>query len=440
MLRCPIRQLLAALAATAALALSASAIAFTAPPFPRLAAVQNGGSANYGNTSYQDQLAKMTVLLFGYWPGGTWDGESMETIVKTIKGKNPDALVFLYTEIDELPTSGTDWSSTLGNEVNSMHWWLYANGTPVTSFYSSSYDTVNTSPYTRKDSSGNDSVAWFAKWYAKNFYGPNPAIDGLFMDNVFAKPRVSGDWYNDGVVLQPSDSRAQAAIQAGYEGYFSVLRQQMPGKYQIGNIASWMVSVPSVPTGYKDMLNGGLLEGVIGTSYATESWGGWAAMMKEYDTALQVTSAPNLVVFDQWGDPTDYQSFRYGFASVLMNNGYYAFTGSTTRYNSLVWFDEFNVKLGNAVTSPPTAAWQSGVWRRDFTNGIALVNPKGNGPRTVSLGGTFVKIKGTQAPTVNSGQTVTTVTLQDRDGIILLRQTPFTQPAAPSGVTVGPTS
>jgi hypothetical protein len=68
-----------------------------------------------------------------------------------------------------------------------------------------------------------------------------------------------------------------------------------------------------------------------------------------------------------------------------------------------------------------TASWQSGVWRRDFDNGIVLVNPKGNGAQTVSLGGSFTKLIGTQAPTVNDGSTVTSVTLADRDGIILKR-------------------
>src|SRR6185312_12332296 len=103
--------------------------------------------------------------------------------------------------------------------------------------------------------------------------------------------------------------------------------------------------------------------------------------------------------------------------------------------NGVVWFDEYNAKLGTATTVPPTSAWQKGVWRRDFTNGIALVNPKGNGAQTVQLGGTFVKLKGSQAPTVNSGQTVTSVTLQDRDGIILLRQAPLKQPMAPPGIS-----
>jgi Hypothetical glycosyl hydrolase family 15 len=442
MSRHEIRSLAAAFAAVAALAFSANAFAFYPPPFPRLAGVQNGGSANYGIPSYQDQLAKMSVLLLGDWPGASWDGQSMASIVRTIKAKNSDELVFLYTDMDALKLTGADSVSALRAQVNAMNWWL--NTGPATgavqSFFGHGEYTINTSPYTRKNASGDDSVTFFAKWDASNYYTPNPAIDGLFMDNVFAVPRVAGDWYGDGKVLQPSDPRAQAAVQAGYEEYFGTLRGLMPGKYQIGNIGSWWTAAAAVPAGYTDMLNGGLLEAIIGQSYSTESWGGWQTMMKEYDGAMEATRTPNLVIFNQWGQPTDYQAFRYGFASCLMNDGYYAFSGDATGYDSMVWFDEYDTKLGYATGSPPTGPWQKGVWRRDFTNGIALVNPKGNGPQTVTLEQPFVKIKGTQDPKVNNGQTVTSVTLQDRDGIILLRKTPLEQPRAPTAVDAGGSS
>ena len=59
------------------------------------------------------------------------------------------------------------------------------------------------------------------------------------------------------------------------------------------------------------------------------------------------------------------------------------------------------------------------MWRRDFDNGIVLVNPSGNGAKTVNLGGTFRKLSGTQPG--NNGAIVTSVTLADRDGIILSR-------------------
>ena len=96
---------------------------------------------------------------------------------------------------------------------------------------------------------------------------------------------------------------------------------------------------------------------------------------------------------------------------------------------------ELDQNLGTGQTVP-TAAWQKGVWRRDFDNGIVLVNPKGNGPQTVTLETSYIKIKGAQDPVTNNGQTVTTVTLKDRDGIILLRPTPVTRPATPTGFSV----
>lgn len=426
--------------AAAALTLSASAFAFTPPPFPRLGGVENGGQANYNDTAYESALSKLSVMILKYWPGLAPGGESMDSIINAIKAKNPNALVFFYTDMDAMTLSGTDSRSSLRNEINAMKWWLYsgANFTnPVPSFYGHSEYTINSSPYTPKDSSGDDSVDFIAKWYASNYYKPNPAVDGFFMDNVFVQPRVAGDWYNNGVVLQASDPKAAAALQAGYEGYFTRLRQLMPGKYQIGNIGSWGRSGGAVPSGYLDMLNGGLLEAIIGQSYSVETWGGWKAMMKQYDTAMQATSAPKLVIFNQWGNPTDYQSFRYGLTSCLMNDGYYSYTSTSVGYSGVEWFDEYNAKLGQATSPPPTGPWQKGVWRRDFANGIALVNPKGNGPQTVTLGQSFVKIKGTQDPSVNNGQTVTQVTLQDRDGIILLRKSPLQQPKAPTGVTIG---
>lgn len=437
------RQGLAAVAATAALALSASAFAFTPPPFPRIAGVQYGGPFDYNDSTYQAALAKQSITLLNYWSGMAPGGESMDSIVKAIKAINPNDLVILYVESDyQSPTGASDDAAiTLKNKLNAMKWWLYPDtsfSSPVPSLNSSTWYTINNTPYTPKDSNGDDSIDWITKWLVSTDYGQVPDIDGLFMDNVFVKPNVAGDWYRDDQVLQPSDPRAQAALQAGYERYFSLVRQLMPGKYQLANVATWAEDgQPAVPAGYKDMVDGGLLEDMLGNSSAIESWDGWQKMEDQYYAVMADVNAPKLVIFNQQGNPSDYQSMRYGLASCLMNDGYYSFTDSSKGYSGVVWFDEYNANLGMPTSPPPTSAWQNGVWRRDFTNGIALVNPKGNGTQTVQLGGTFVKIKGTQDPSVNNGQTVTSVTLQDRDGIILLRQSPLEQPKAPTGVSIG---
>lgn len=440
MIRNTFRHAVAVLAAVIGLAAGASAFAFTPPPFPRIAGVQYGAPFDYNEPAYRAELAKQSITLLNFWPGMEPGGESMQSIVAAIKAINPNDLVFLYAESDyqTLTASSGDAWTPLVNKLNAMRWWLYSDSSlqdAVQSADNGADDTINNTPNTPKDSSGEDSIDWITHWLVSEYTSAAPDIDGLFMDNVFVRPNVAGDWYRDGTVLQPSSASAAAALQSGYERYFSLVRQLMPGKYQLGNVATWGQNT-AVPGGYVGMANGGLLEGIIGASWSIETWGGWQEMMNQYNSVMAAMAAPKLVIFSQYGSPTDYQSFRYGFASCLMNDGYYSFTNPSAGYSGVVWFDEYNANLGQAVSTPPTAAWQKGVWRRNFTNGIALVNPNGNGPQTVQLGGTFVRIKGTQDPAVNSGQTVTSVTLQNRDGLILLRQAPLEQPKAPTGLSI----
>ncbi|MGH8217524.1 MAG: putative glycoside hydrolase, partial [Steroidobacteraceae bacterium] len=218
--------------------------------------------------------------------------------------------------------------------------------------------------------------------------------------------------------------------------YFKDIRQLMPGKYQIGNIGNWADATSPIPE-YQGMADGGVLEAYIGASYSYEGWAGWQAMMSRYHAIMGMVNAPKLVIFDVHGSVTDYATMRYGLTSTLMDDGYYCFTDMAHEYSSVPWFDEYNAHLGAAVTPPQTGAWQKGVYRRDFANGIALVNPKGNGTQTVTLETAFVKLKGSQAPSVNDGSTVTQVTLKARDGIILLRKPPTHQPNAPTEFTGG---
>jgi Hypothetical glycosyl hydrolase family 15 len=443
MIRHSIRHTLAAVAAVGAFAACGSAHAFTPPPFPRIAGVQYGSPFDYNDPTYQSQLEKQAITILQYWPGEAPGDESMQSIVQAIKSVNPNELVFLYTNSDEGWTSGDNSVARAAetSQLNSQKWWLYTStsfSSAVPSFYGDAGGyTINNTPYTPKDSQGDDSIDWLTKWYTSTYVGQVPNVDGLFMDNVFTQPRVSGDWYRNGTVLAPTDPKAEAAIQAGYERWFQLAHQLLPGKYEIGNVATWFEPGQAAPpAGYSGMADGGLIEGAIGASWSIETWAGWPALMTQYTDVMQAMNAPKLVIFNEYGSSTDYQSMRYGLATCLMNDGYFSFTDqSNGGYGGTTWFDEYNANLGQETSQPPTAAWQKGVWRRDFTNGIALVNPKGNGPQTVQLGGTFVKLKGSQDPSVNNGQTVTSVTLQDRDGIILLRQSALQQPKAPTSVS-----
>jgi hypothetical protein len=171
---------------------------------------------------------------------------------------------------------------------------------------------------------------------------------------------------------------------------------------------------------------------------SVNGWGSWQLMMERYHKSMTLVNEPKLIILGHLGDPKNYRVMRYGLASTLMNDGYYDFCPNDGKwgYTQVAWFDEFDVNLGKAVSPPSKTAWQSGVYKREFENGIALVNPRGNGARTVDLGADFRKIAGKQDPAVNNGQVVRRVTLQDRDGIILMRLNAVKKPMPPSSLSV----
>lgn len=420
---------------------SSVAYAMDPPPYPRLGTMLFGTPSNFDDPTLQSNIAKTSIALFSYWPG--WQsntGKTFQQEMAALKAANPNIQLAVYSQIDSIPQNAT--YAPVVSKLNSQNWWLYPSGTsgsPVPNFWTGGggpFLQINTTLFPVADSGGHRYLDWFAGWYYSNFMAPNPALNSVYIDNVFVQPKATGDWNLDGAADNPSDPTVQHWVHLGYNAYFSSLRALMPNAMLIGNIAGWGPASADI-TDYKGKLNGGLIEGLLGFSWSPEAWGGWQEMMSEYRKEINALAAPNLAMFAMVGSPTDYQTMRYALTSCMMDNGYFTFNSSDS-YNDVPWFDEYNANLGAATSSPSTSAWQKGVYRRDFVNGIALVNPKGNGSQTVTLETTYKRINGSQVPSVNNGQSVTTVTLQDRDGIILLRLQAAKVPKAPSSVTLSP--
>jgi len=222
-------------------------------------------------------------------------------------------------------------------------------------------------------------------------------------------------------------------------------------------------------------LNGGLLEPAVGIAGAPEGWGApnyVATVEQYYKYTMDSLAAPKLLIFEDRVakdgsdsiDASTYRPARYGIALCLMNNGYYDPNNTqsphTYALNDMRWFDEMSVYngAGQAINSANVnaglgylgaplnntqgavqtgARWTGtghgsmGVWAREFEGGIAIVNPRGNGSVTITVGASgtdlnntaWKRISGTQDSAVNSGADVTSnITLADRDAIILLRK------------------
>jgi hypothetical protein len=414
--------------------------ALAADEYPRLGAYAISSPHDYYTTAYKQDLAKVQVSVINYYPGwGTSQNASLDSIARDVKSRNPKTRVFAYTLGESLQIPGNTVWLPYRSAVDTEKWWLYSAGTAgsrVLSDYGKEYYVLNISSQGRKNSSGQNFASWFSNYVYNTYARTNPSLDGIFTDNVFWKPRRDGDWNGDGKIDSQNNATVQSWYRAGYRQYLNSLKAKMPGKLQMANVADWGLT-QSVTTEYNQQWNGGVLENVIGASYSLEGrTGGWPAMMAQYRKTMAALAPPKLLIFQQRGSPTDYQAMRYGLGACLMDDGYYYFTDASKGNYRVPWFDEFDAKLGPATSPPQASAWKSGVYRRDFQNGIALVNPRGNGPRTVTLDGEFVKLKGSQAPSVNDGATVRQVTLKDRDGIILMRKSPTRRPAAPGGVSI----
>jgi 5-hydroxyisourate hydrolase-like protein (transthyretin family) len=100
---------------------------------------------------------------------------------------------------------------------------------------------------------------------------------------------------------------------------------------------------------------------------------------------------------------------RYVLSFRQVGNQNTALNLQVGREDTTVWFDSLYVFTGSA-----------NVFRRDFENGIVLANASPL-PKTIELGGTFRKIRGSQDTNINDGTNVTKVTLNGYDGVLLIR-------------------
>jgi hypothetical protein len=391
--------------------------------WPRLAGTKYGPPHAYGDPTMQAQLAKLDYLFIDFFPN--WGStDKMRAALKGIKEKNPDIIILDYV-MQETISQQLARLQPLRDISMRKHGGCTGKAGPgprwSPALATLSRPTLRTpSP---RDANGDRWNTWFAKHVYRSLWSKVPELDGTFTDNVFWKPRVNGDWDRNGTTDSHEDKSIYPTFRAGMMRHLHQIRALVPGKIVAGNIGDWGRPETTVPE-YAGQLDGGLLEHYIGATWSHEGvdlngkfngWGSWDRMMAAYRKVMSLVRDPKLVVFNMKGKPTDYKSFRYGFASALMDDAYFDFsdgTGGSVYKTDVVWFDEYDLAgekntrwLGPAVDPPQTKPWQKGVYRRRFQNGMALVNPRGNGDQIVTVGPGFKRFKGRQDPAYNNGST-----------------------------------
>ncbi|MFA6391717.1 MAG: putative glycoside hydrolase [Patescibacteria group bacterium] len=149
-----------------------------------------------------------------------------------------------------------------------------------------------------------------------------------------------------------------------------------------------------------------------------------------------------------YGTQSFYKSMRYGLTASLLAGVYFDPNSGAENVNNTWWFDEYWIdtetarptdilETGSGYLGEPQGDYymvQSNVYRRDFENGIVLLNNT-SGSSTINLGGTYRYLDATnggQDPVANLGGETDSVTMSWYDGRILLNPLP-PQDSTPPG-------
>jgi hypothetical protein len=447
------------------------------PAFPRLGSgliATQGSAPDLGyDATYVRWASKLNANIFGGWAGFGSEiyGGSREAFVAAVHAQSTiGTKMFQYYITDNNHEYWPLDSASLDN------WLLYPNGTSgtcVANFFDATWCNTNQTLYVPPNSDGLHLEGAFAKALitAINASGVDaePSLDGVYHDNLTLATTSPGDYARNGTSEPTGDPGAGSWIRAGFAEGVNYL-QAHSSLIVIGNLSSWgppsSTGLDASPLAGK--VQGGFIEGSLGFSWSIETWSGFSAAKQHYQFSMDNTAAPKVVMFhhanlqangsdptafDGSGNPTGfgtpYQAMRYGLAFTLMDDGYYATSQTMDYYDTEQnWFDEYAVDPTTGVAlafpsvdaglgylgMPTDAAWpaamSNGLYARHFTNTasgkswLVLLNPKGNGTRTVPLGASYKKLTATssQATAVNDGTVVTSVTLVDRDGLILMAQ------------------
>lgn len=344
----------------------------------------------------------------------------MQSVVNTMRAVNPTMKLAHYTNIIEAQPSNSDPVGGVihqqkADQINANNWWLRNSSGQIVQ-HSTTYGTyvVNPTSWTLTDTSGRRWPQVYAQLETNLVLSKVTGLDYIYVDNVFWRPRYSGDWRRNGTDQLLTDPVIQATLRQGYADYFSALRGLNPGKKIIGNADNDLSTAE-----YKGKLEGAYMECAYGKSWSHEN-AGWNRMMSEYRKMLANTTGPKDVIMEGCGpNGVDLNLLRYGMASALLEDGWFSYTAAGVRGFRA---DEYSAPLGTAAEAPPTAATASGIWMRRYTNGMVLVNPAGNTTASVDIGTGYKRLLGTQDPVTNNGQPITTVTLLPRQGLILVKQ------------------
>lgn len=409
----------------------------TGPAYPRIANCYAAGLGPDTPRSELDEIARYSLLIGGIscnWSSSD-ERERLASNIAYLRERNPEIRILDFA-------CSAPYADPTDPRVPRAAWLLQPNGARIDGWPGSQMLNL-TAP---------EALEWLTARAVRSVrdYG----LDGVFIDcmassfDAWACNIATGKPYE-----VDADGDGKADDLAELSPLWIRAKTQLAKRVRdaIGPSALFMTNQAGAwgrPT-----MNGILLEDFL-DNVLTGAWT-WRRVMREYLEWVSGGRQPGVTTivsssgieppFDAWRTlgssereallkrgRSQEQRMRFGLASTLMGDGYYAFDLHTRWRGQRWWYPEYDAKLGWPIG--PAAPTGDGLWSRAFEGGVVLVNASPLDARVTTS---------TRSRDVSSGRVARSFLVPPHDGRILLRtsdpQAPGTMPdPAPPFTADGP--
>ncbi|MDD4304762.1 MAG: putative glycoside hydrolase [Patescibacteria group bacterium] len=355
------------------------------------------------------ELAKWDILILDI------ENQNSPEKIKKIREINPKIIILAYITPQEINIEckkETPLRCELLSQINSG-FYLKDQNEQKLSFWD------GTNLLNIADNSQNSWNNTFSNFINNKILSSN-IWDGIFYDNLW--DNVS--WINNGNIDSNNDNRKDDPnfLDNNWKnGIIKILKAtKKDNSIILGNSATNLE--------YYDYINGRMFESFPAK---WENNGDWESLMEKYINKYpEKAQLPNIFIVnsntDDTGNMNNYKKMRFGLTSTLLGDGYFSFDSGEKAHSQTWWYDEYKVNLGKSESEPYNIlendnTLKNSLWRRDFENGIVLVNSTNEDKIFIFDRETFEKINGTQDKQINDGSKINYIKISAHDGIILLK-------------------
>ncbi len=356
-----------------------------------------------------DKLAKYDLIIL------PMEAQAFDQpLFEYLRKKNPDIVILPYIPSQSIDRTYRDVWPYLRQKLYSgveKDWWLYDQwGNKIS--YPVNADAVNV------NTDWNNYLPRFVKEEILS----TGLWDGIFYDMVDS----SISYCNEGNIDLNQDKEKDELIKMDKDWCQGVTKLLKNTRDLIGKDKLIIINGNSYDA-YQPYVNGRMFE-----SFPTpwEGQGNWLDSIKSYLNLPVKNFFPPVHILNadtnNTGDKNSYSKMRFGLTSALLGDGYFGFDYGTKNHSQLWWYDEYEVYLNQPLSHPydllhnNSDYLREGVWRRDFKNGMVLINSTSQ-QQKIKLEADYEKINGQQDKKYNDGSIINTLDLNSQDGIILLR-------------------